>query len=267
VPATTSSPSVLARAFTVFAAFGPGRADLTLGEIAETSGLPRSTAHRLIRQLEGLGALERTTRGWRVGVRMFEIGQLVPSQLRLRERALPYMGDLHEATRQTIHLAVLEGDDVVYVEVIAGHDKVRSPSRRGGRVPAHCTAVGKVLLAFTRDPPDPDSGPLTARTTATITSVAQLRRELAEVRRAGLAFDDEEAARGLCCVAAPVNDHRGTIAAISISMATGGSLTPRTAAPAVRPAAAALSRDLRGPLLSARPPARGARQDASPHSG
>jgi DNA-binding IclR family transcriptional regulator len=198
----------------------------------------------MVRQLEGVGALERTARGWRLGVRMFELGQLVPSQLRLRERALPFMSDLYEATHQTIHLAVLEGSDVVYVEVIAGHHKVRSPSRRGGRVPAHCTALGKVLLAFAPEPPALDGPALEMLTPKSIGKRAELRRILGDVRRTGLAFDDEEAMLGLCCVAAPVTDHRAVVAALSISMPIGGPITPREAAPVVRTAASALSRAL-----------------------
>jgi DNA-binding IclR family transcriptional regulator len=244
--AANGGTSILERAFGVLAAFGPGRTELTLNELAERSRLPRSTAHRVACRLEGLGALERTRRGWRVGVRMFELGQLVPTQLRLREQALPFMGDLYEATRGTIHLAVLEGADVMYVEMLAGHRKVRSPSRRGGRVPAHCTAVGKVLLAFTPEAFDRDGPPLAARTRATITDRVALAAVLAEVRRTGVAFDEEEAMEGLHCVAAPVRDHRGVAAALSVSMPVDGPMTPRGCAPVVRTAALALSRQLRG---------------------
>lgn len=249
--ASPAPAAVLDRAFAVLGAFGPGHAERTLAELAADAGLPRSTTHRLATQLERLGALERTARGWRLGVRMFELGQLVPTQLRIRERALPFMGDLYEATHETIHLAVLSGEDVVYVEIIAGHARVPSPSRRGGRVPAHWTAVGKVLLAFADAWPAAGGAPLSAATARTITDRAKLRGALAEVRRAGIAIDDEEAMLGLCCVAAPVMDHRGVAAALSISMAVGGPLTPRGAAPVVRTAASALSRELRGGVRAA----------------
>lgn len=240
--------AVLQRAFDLLGAFGPSRVELTLAELTAGSGLPRSTTHRLATQLEHLGCLERTPRGWRLGVRLFELGQLVPTQLRLRERALPFMGDLFEATHQTIHLAVLEGADVVYVEVITGHLKVPSPSRRGGRVPAHCTAVGKVLLAHADELPSPDGPPLATRTPRSVSDRRRLRARLREVRRTGIAYDDQEAMLGLCCVAAPVRSHLGVIAALSISMGIEGPLTPREATPIVRTAASALSRDLRGGL-------------------
>jgi DNA-binding IclR family transcriptional regulator len=233
--------ALLARAFAILGVFAPGRSDLTLAELTAGSGLPRSTAHRLLVQLEALGAVERSPLGWRLGVRMFELGQLVPTQQRLRERALPFMGDVYEATHETVHLAVLEGSDVVYVEVIAGHRPVPSPSRRGGRVPAHCTGVGKALLAFTDVPA---AEPLVRRTRATITDPVALRGELAEVRRLGMAFDREEAMEGLCCVAVPVHDHRGVVAALSVSMAVGGPTTPEQAAPVLRASARGLSRML-----------------------
>ncbi len=241
---------MLDRAFALLDAFGVGRAELTLPELVEGSGLPRSTTHRLATQLERLGVLERTARGWRIGVRLFELGQLVPTQLRLRERALPYMGDLYERTHQTIQLAVLDGPEVIYVEVIAGHHPVRSPSRRGGRVPAHCTAVGKVLLAFAPEPPPLEGPDLVALTRRTVTDRARLRRELAQVRHDGIAFDNEEAMLGLCCAAAPVTDHRGVVAALSVSMPIGGAVTPRGVASVVRTAALGLSRDLRGRAAS-----------------
>jgi IclR family transcriptional regulator, acetate operon repressor len=239
--------SLLDRAFDLLGQFTPERSELSLAELTERSGLPRSTTHRLARQLESLRVLERTRRGWRIGVRIFELGQLVPTQQRLREQALPFMGDLYEATRGTIHLAVLEGSDVVYVEVIAGRHKVRSPSRRGGRVPAHCTAVGKVLLAYADPRPDPDGPSLEARTKATITDPRSLASTLAMVRRRGIAFDDEEAMAGLRCVAAPVYDQSGVVAALSVSLSTRNKLTPEGSAPVVRTAAMGLSRELRGP--------------------
>lgn len=237
---------VLERAFALLDLFSPGRFELTLAELTDRSGLPRSTVHRLATQLEQLGALERTRRGWRIGVRLFELGQLVPSQLHLRERALPYMGDLYEATHETVHLAVLDGAEVVYVEIIAGHGKVPSPSRRGGRAPAHCTAVGKILLAFERELPPAEGPDLVAHTSRSITDRAQLRWQLGAARRSGLAYDDEEVMLGLCCVAAPVTNHRGVVAALSVSMPVRGQLTRDAAAPALRTAARALSRDLHG---------------------
>jgi DNA-binding IclR family transcriptional regulator len=240
--------TLLKRAFRILNAFSAARPELTLAELAEATGLPRSTAHRIAGQLEAEGALEGTARGWRVGVRLFELGQLVPTQRGLRERALPHMNDLYEATHQTIQLAVLDGDDVLYVEVLSGHRKARSPSRRGGRMPPNCTAVGKVLLAYADGELPRDGVPLERRTARTIVDPGALARELGEVRRAALAYDHEEALEGLCCVAAPVFGARGrVVAALSVSMPVGHRLTPERAGPAVRIAARALSRELTAP--------------------
>lgn len=240
--------AVLGRAFRLLAAFSPGRPELTLDELAGASGLARSTAHRLAGQLAEQGALERSGRGWRLGVRLFELGQMVPRQQRLRDVALAHMEELYVATRETVHLAVLEGREVLYVEILSGHRKVPTPSRRGGRMPAHCTAVGKALLAFSDDVGEAfiaANAPFARRTARTITDPEQLRRELHDVRRGGLAFDREEAMPGLACVAAPLMSAKGTArAALSVSMPAAGPLTFGETAPVVRAAARALTREL-----------------------
>jgi len=203
--------------------------------------------HRLASPLVAEGALERSTRGWKLGTRMFELGQLVSREERLREQSLAYMQDLYAATAETIQLAVLDAATVLYVEIIAGHRKVATPSRRGGRMPLHCTALGKVLLAFSADAgrgfleADPT---LHARTTHTITDAGALRQEPHRIRAEQVAFDHEEAALGLQCVAAPILNANGTArAALSVSMPVAGRLTLSEATPAVRAVARALSRD------------------------
>jgi IclR family transcriptional regulator, acetate operon repressor len=248
---TNSTPdAVLDRAFRLLDAFRAAPAELTLDELTARSGLPRSTAHRLAGQLVALGALERSRRGWRLGMTLFELGQMVPRQQRLRDVALAYMEDLYEATKETVQLAVLDDADVLYVEIISGHRKVTTPSRRGGRMPAHCTALGKAMLAFS-----PDAGrewvarhaPLVARTSRTLTDPTLFARELQDILRLGLAYDREEATEGLVCVAAPVLSPDGTArAAVSVSMPAGGRINPTQVAPAVHAAGRALSRELRG---------------------
>jgi len=240
--------AVLDRAFRLLWAFRSPPTELTLTDLATRTGLPRSTAHRLIGQLVEQGALERSPGGWRLGVRLFELGHIVPRQQHLRDVALAYMEDLYEATRETVQLAVLDDGEVLYVEIISGHRKVSTPSRRGGRMPAHCTALGKTLLAFS-----PDVGadwlthhtPLQRRTSRTLIDPDRLRRELHDVRRSRLAYDREEASPGLTCVAAPILAANGSArAALSVSMPAAGRLTPAQAAPAVHAAARALTREL-----------------------
>ena len=240
---------VVGRAFRLLEAFGDGTPELTLEELAGRSGLSRSTAHRLAGQLVAAGALERSRRGWRLGTRMFELGQLVTREQRLRERAFAYMQDLYAVTGETVQLAVLDSGAVLYVEIISGHHKVATPSRRGGRMPAYCTALGKALLAFSEDCGRgflDSAQTFAARTPHTIVDVARLREELRGVFAEQLAYDWEEAALGLTCVAAPILNQAGTAAAaLSVSMPTGGRLTSADVAPPIRTVARALSRDQR----------------------
>jgi DNA-binding IclR family transcriptional regulator len=245
---SSDGDAVLGRAFRILRAFQSGPSELTLDQLVTRSGLARSTAHRLACQLAEQGALERSRRGWRLGVGLFELGHIVPRQQRLRDVALAYMEDLYEATRETVQLAVLEGGEVLYVEIISGHRKAPTPSRRGRRLPAHCTALGKALLAFSEDVGSAwlkANAPLARRTSSTLTDPELLLRELQDVRRIGLAYDRQEASPGLVCVAAPILASDGTaLAALSVSMPAAGRLTPAQAAPAVHAAARALTREL-----------------------
>ncbi len=173
---------------------------------------------------------------------------MVPRQQRLRDIALAYMEDLYEATRETVQLAVLDDGEVLYVEIISGHQRVRTPSRRGGRLPAHCTGIGKAMLAFSEDTGRGwlvDHTPLRALTPQTIIDPVALTRELHDVHRRGLAYDLEENTPGLVCVAGPLVGSDGTaIAGLSVSMPAAGRITPPQVAPAVLAATRALSREL-----------------------
>jgi DNA-binding IclR family transcriptional regulator len=244
---SSTNDAVLDRASRLLDAFRTAP-ELTLDELAERSRLARSTAHRLAGQLVRLGLLERSQRGWRLGMTLFELGQLVPRQQRLRDVALAYMEDLYEATKETVQLAVLDESEVLYLEIISGHRKVKTPSRRGGRMPAHCTALGKAMLAFSDDVGRSwiaRNHPLVTRTARTLADPRELAKELQDIRRAGLAYDREEATPGLVCVAAPLLTSDGAArAAMSVSMPAGGRITPAQVAPAVRIGGRALSREL-----------------------
>ena len=156
------------------------------------------------------------------------------------------MEDLFEATHETVHLAVLDGIEILYVEKIMGHRRVRSPSRVAGRMPLYCTAVGKAILAFS--PPDLlerviEAG-LPPRTPYTIVSPKLLRESVAEVARTGVAFDREESLLGLGCAAAPVfGPHHELVGALSVSGSTTR-FEPDRMATAVKTASLSLSRVL-----------------------
>lgn len=239
--------SSLARADAILAAFDGAHATMSLPGIVARTGLPKTTVYRATEKMLELGWLEHEYDRYAIGRRLFEIAMLTQLRTNLCEEALPYMEDLYEATHETIHLAVLEEDHVLYVEKISGHRRITGLSRVGGRMPAHCTAVGKVVLAFA--PADVVEGVvargLPARTEATITTPSMLRVELERVRREGVAFDREETSAGMECVAAPLVGPSGEcVAAMSVT-ASASQLQLDRLAPAVRTAALGASRALR----------------------
>ncbi|MGE2690935.1 IclR family transcriptional regulator [Mycolicibacterium pulveris] len=218
---TTVEPStptaVIDRVSLVLDAFdGPGR--LTLAQIVRRTGLPRSSAHRMLERLVQLRWLRRNGRDYELGMRLVELGSLAVHQDRLHRAAIPLLHDLHRATGLVVHLAVLDGADVVYLEKIGDRMTAAIPTRVGGRQPAHCTAVGKAVLAYRQD--DDDIGvdvDLTNRKTRySIGTPAQLTAELAKVRGRGVSFDREESLPGFGCVAAPIGGPGEAVAAVSV---------------------------------------------------
>jgi DNA-binding IclR family transcriptional regulator len=217
---------------------------LGVSELSRKADVTKSTAHRLLAVLEELGLVHREGSRYRLGTKLFELGNQVayccPSSL--REVAHPYLDELHQTSRQTTHLAILDGSDVLYLDKLFGHDHVRTSSHVGGRAPAHCTALGKVLLAHASSPLlTLADAPLVRRTRYTIVQPSLLKEQLDEAKTRGVAFDYEEAAIGLTCVAAPLRNRKGSIvAAISVSGSTTG-FDPTRLATRVSDVAAAIS--------------------------
>lgn len=243
-----SQNSVLGKVFAILGAFRPDDRGVTLGELAKRTGLAKSTIHRLLGELIGYGVVETNADGrYLPGLRLFELAGLVPIATDLREIALPFIEDLYEATHETVHLGVLDGPEVVYIERITGHRGSIAPTRIGGRMPAFCTGLGKAMLAHA--PPEVleqvlDS-PLAPLTPYTITVPEVLREELRRIADSGVAFDREEARLGLACVAVPVfGSGNRLVGGLSISGPTSRA-KPEALAPAVRATALALSRTLR----------------------
>lgn len=239
------APSVLWKAFDVLGAFSHRRRVLGLAEIARYSGLPKSTAHRVLAMLVEVGAVEQVPDGYQVGLKMFSLGVL-PPEAALREAALPHLEELHRLTGQTLHLAILRDADVVYLEKLLPRERsVMMPSVIGDRMPATCTGVGKVLLAYA---PEEEreavlaSGPLPRRTARSLGTLDEVRRELTAISGRGYALDREEAAPGIACVAVPVLAGDGcAVAAISVSYPAGAGAGQSLIGP-LREAAAAIAK-------------------------
>jgi IclR family transcriptional regulator, acetate operon repressor len=238
--------SVLERAFSLLEVLGSDGASVGLAELARRAGLPKATAYRLANQLIDLHVLERTGQQYRLGLKLFELGNSVTRQRELREAALPFMEDLYEATHETIHLGVLDDIEVLYVEKISGRRKCTVPTMLGTRNPLYCTGLGKAILAYSA----PElleaviQNGLSRRTQYTITDPRRLHLELTRAAETGVSYDREEFELGITCVGSPLLNRAGRAwAAISV---TGPTIRfrPERSAAAVRTAALGLTRAL-----------------------
>ncbi len=249
-PTSTDLPappdSVLAKVRLILEAFPPDAEGLSLSQLTRRTGLSKATVHRLSQELVSWGALERAGLGYRLGMRLFELGQNVPRQRVLREIAMPFLEDLAHTTQETVHCAVRDGTDVLYIEKLGGHRSVARPSRTGGRMPLHCTATGKVLLAYAPSHVMEEMlhRPLRRLTARTVVAPGLLREELARIQASGYAIESEEARVGYLAVAAPVRGAHGRVAA-AVSVAAPVSRTQmRRLVPAVLGTADQISRRL-----------------------
>jgi IclR family transcriptional regulator, acetate operon repressor len=242
--------SVLERVFALLDCFSAEDPELTLAELASRTAIPKSTVHRLAKVLVDQRLLKRTDAGFGLGIRLFELGELVGERRDLRDASLPFLEELFELTHETIHLGVLEGNEVLYFVKIVGYKAFAIPTRTGGRWPAHASALGKALMAF--GPGDPlqllPPAGLKPLTPYTITDPHRLQRELAIVRRVGTAIESQEAVLGNACVAAPIFDADGQlVAAVSVS-GPPMRLRPTQRAPIVRRTAAKITQRISGKL-------------------
>jgi IclR family transcriptional regulator, KDG regulon repressor len=200
---------------------------INLSEIATALEIPKSSVHGLLATLSSRGYLRagRHDRTYRLGVRLFELGSGYMASIDVVTDGQEIVREMARACDETVHLAILAGDEVLYVAKEEGTNTVRMVSAVGKRFPAHGTGVGKMLLsALTPDELDqlyPPGKPLAPLTPQTITDPVAFRQELADSRRRGYATDLEESTPGLCCIAAPVFGSDGTeVAAISVSAPT-----------------------------------------------
>ncbi|AWT51454.1 regulatory protein [Mycolicibacterium smegmatis MKD8] len=241
----TGSPgeSVSTRLFKVLDAFDAGHRELSLTEIAARAALPISTTRRLVVELTRWGGLERLVDDrYRIGIRLWRIGVLAPQQRDLVAAARPLMQDLCSATRETVQVMVLDGQEALCIEKLSAESANPTATEVGERLPLYATAVGKCLLAFS--PRDLlvqilDRG-ITRHTQYTVTQPGQLVRQLKEVRANGIAWSREEMTLGAVSVAAPIISGGVLRGAIGIVVRAPGQLD--ALAPAVRTASLSISR-------------------------
>jgi DNA-binding IclR family transcriptional regulator len=205
----TSTPgaTVASRLLAIVGAFDELHRSLSLSELAHRADLPVPTAHRLTAELVAGHALQRRADGrFEVGRLLWDAGLLAPVEGRLRQIAEPFLHDVYAATLATVHLAVREGDEVLYLERMMGRASAPIVSSVGSKLPMHCTGVGKVLLANApAEVREQVFARLTRITPYTIVAQPVLAAQLERVRRDGVATTTEEMTLGACSLAVPVS--------------------------------------------------------------
>lgn len=219
---SVAGTTVTSRVLALLGAFDTRHRELTLSELARRAGLAMATAHRIVAELTAWGALDRTDAGtYVVGRRLWHTGLLAPVARELREVAVPFLNDLYGATLQTVHLAVRDGDQVLYLETLSGRRSVPVVSTVGTRLPLHATGVGKVLLAYAPEEVRERvlASALPRLQPRTVTDPAVLRRQLERVRAVGYATTEEELMPGACSVGVPITTTDGVVGALGFVVA------------------------------------------------
>lgn len=209
--------TALQRGLELLALFAKSDTGLTASQVVKLSGLPVSTVHRFLVNLENSGFLTYDdAAGYQLGIACVGLGQAALSRLDIRRAGLPYLQEINRQTRETVHLTVLHGISAVYVEKLDSPEPLRIHSKIGRSVALHSTAVGKILLAYL---PEPEQTEILEKiefrryTPNTVGSISELQAQLQRVRRFGHACDLEENEPHIRCVAAPVWDHTGAVSA------------------------------------------------------
>lgn len=248
----THSAPALERALSILELLARSKNGLTLSELTHHLGLPKSSTHCLLVTLERCGYLQRNekTSRYMFGLKLVTLASLAVTRIELRERTRPFLEALVDSTQLTAHLAILDRNEAVLIEKVEPLSLLRVATWIGRRMDAHCTGVGKALIAYLPaeelDRLLRESG-LPRHNDRTIASPLELKDELAQVRRRGYSLDDEEDEVGFRCIGAPVFDHRGAaIAAISVVGSTAQirqDNLPRLASKVIQ-TASAISREL-----------------------
>jgi DNA-binding IclR family transcriptional regulator len=209
--------SSVATAIRLLNAFSEDETEIGVSALSKRLGIAKSTVHRLAVTLVAEGILEQNPESekYRLGITLFRLGALVRQRMNVSNEAKPFLVELRTLTNETVHLAILHDQQIMYVYNLESQQAVRARSDVGVRKPTYCTAEGLALLAFQDDDivESVIAAGLTPRTPRTRTDPAQLRAALAEVRQRGYAVEDEESELGMRGVAAPIRDATGAVVA------------------------------------------------------
>lgn len=196
---------------------------MNLKELSQVTNLHPSTAHRILNALAHYRVIDKVQTGsYRLGTRLLELGNITKTRIDIRKEALPFMQELHQQLQETVNLSIRQGDEMVYVERVAGeHSAIRVTHLIGAKAPLHVTAVGKIFLI--EDGKDEtlsyiNRNGLKVFTKNTIKDSHILFAELEKIQAQGYAFDNEEAEAGLSCIGAGIYDDSSLlVAGLSIS--------------------------------------------------
>ncbi len=210
------------RALNILECFSKTDKEIGVTELAQRLGLKKSTCYGLINTLYHRGYLDfnESTSKYKLGLKIFEIGQIFETSLELRELAKPYLKKLAEEVKETVHLVMRDDMDAVYVEKVEGPTSFNIISHVGKRAERHCTAVGKMVLAHLTEQElnDIKDSNFVKYTNNTITDFNKLKEDIEQIKIKGYSTDNQEVEIGLRCIAVPVYNHRKElVGAVSIS--------------------------------------------------
>jgi IclR family KDG regulon transcriptional repressor len=214
----------LRRALAILDLLGKSAGELRITEISQKLQIHKSTVYRLLATLVNSGYAQQNpkTEKYRLGIHLAELGMTVLNQLDLRQAAHPFLLEMMDYCGEAVHLGILEGNEVVYIDKIDVERALTMGSRVGGRSPAYCTGLGKALLAFI---PTGELERILTQisvlhryTPNTLVEPERIKEHLYRIRTQGYAIDDEEHELGIRCIAVPIRNHLGkVIAAVSVS--------------------------------------------------
>jgi len=203
------------RAMKVLECFSERNPELKLTEISERLKLNKSTLHGIIKTMKDYGVIEQNseTQEYKLGLKLVELANIVLNNLEIRNIAKPVLEKLVEEVNETVHLGQLEGDKIVYIDKVESHQSIRLFTNIGTLYDAHCTAIGKAILAYKSKEEVINIIPedIEAHTPYTLTTKTEIIENLKKVRESGYSLDIEENIEGLKCVGAPIYDHKGDV--------------------------------------------------------